>query len=172
MPVVIDSTVGGASANAYDTVAYITTYSEGTVWASNWAAKTADEKAALAVRATRALDTLSFEGDRADDDQALQFPRVNVTLPNGNGLDSATIPAQIKQAWAHVACWLSSIAAGTDPFSVDPTAKYVSKQVGPLATTYVPSVGTDGSRFLKTVIAPMLRPFGLLGAGGSARLVR
>lgn len=172
MTIVLDSTVGGASANAYEEIAYIDDYATLTVWAVSWAAKDDDQKLALAIRATRALDVLPLRGYPTTTTQALQVPRTDVITSSGVYLDCNTIPEVWKRAWAHTAAYLSSFASTVDPFSVDDTSKLQSLSVGPISLAFRQSVGADGGTFLATVIAPMLRPFGLLGSAGSVRLVR
>lgn len=173
MTITIDATVGGASSNAYDQVSFIDGYAPLTMWATAWAALTdADQKAAFAIRATRAIDQLPYTGYTKFDTQALQFPRYGVVLPRGTRLDPDTIPDVVKRAWAHTACYLASLGSAIDPFTVDDTSKIAKLAVGPVSLDFRQTVGPDGSTFLATVIAPMLRPFGLVGPANSVRLVR
>lgn len=172
MPIVIDATVGGANANAYGAVAVIDAHALGTAWATAWAAKTADEKNALAVRATRALDGRPFAGWPVSTTQALQFPRDGVYRPDGSAWANDLIPPPIVTAWAHIAAWLSSFAATVDPFSLASASNVRRKKIGPLETEYFAPRDRDGDAFLTHVIDPMLRPWGLVGASGSVRLLR
>lgn len=169
----IVSTPGASNANAYGEVTVIDSYAVATAWAATWAALTpSSAKEALAIRAARALDQIAFAGWMTNDDQALQFPRGGISTPRGVMLDDETIPPAITRAWAHIAAWLSSFPATTDPFSVATNANIKREKTGPLETEYFAAPASDGSTFLSTVILPMLRPFGIVGAMGTVRLVR
>lgn len=172
MAVVLDTTVGGAAANSYDTLAEINTYAETTAWAASWVALADADRGVLAVRATRALDTLRFPGYPTSATQALQFPRADTYHPDGTAWADDAIPAPVKNAQAHIAAYLSSFAATADPFTVSARATVKRETVDVLTTEYFSDTGTDGALFLATVVAPMLRAQGLLGAAGVARLVR
>lgn len=172
MSITLDATVGGVSSNVYDQISYIDDEATLTIWAASWDAKDDDEKLALAIRATRAVDILPFTGYPTSITQALQFPRIGVLTLRGWVLSPSEIPVVIKRAWAHTAAYLSSFDATVDPFNVDDTSKISDLTAGPISLKFRQSVGPDGGTFLASVIAPMLRPWGLLGAAGSVRLVR
>jgi hypothetical protein len=166
------TTVGSASANSYNSLTQLDAYAETTEWASDWDATDDDAKEILAMRAARALDTLPFLGTPVDIVQALQFPRYGVVDPTGARYATDVYPAAIVRAHAHLTVYLSSLEEGAEPFNVDETSKFSSMTVGPVSMDFRPSTGPDGGTFLATVIAPMLRPWKLLGAPGAVRLVR
>lgn len=172
MAVTIDTTVGGASANSYVDRTFVDTHAEGTPWASDWAGLATDAaKDAILVRAARALDGMSFEGYPANDTQARQFPREDAYMPSGAAWVTTAIPAPVQEAQAHLAAWMSSKTG--DPFapSTDRNVKR-TKLDDVNEKEYFGPNDPEGDGFLADVIAPMLRPWGLLGASGSVALVR
>ena len=167
------TTPGASTANSYNSASEMDAYAEGTEWSADWAAITDDDqKAVFGMRATRAIDTIAFPGYPSTDDQSLQFPRTDVPNARGGYYATDTIPAIIKRAHAHVAAWLASLEDDADPFSLDDTAKLESLEVGPVSLVFRQGVSADGARFLSTIIAPMLSPWGILSPVGSVRLVR
>lgn len=168
----IVATASSASANSYVSAAFCDAYAVGTAWASQWEALDDDKKEALIIRACRAIELLPFPGYPSSDTQALWFPATDVMGPRGSYLATDIVPEQIKRVQAHVACYLASLDAGEDPFSIDDTGKLSSLSVGPVSLAFKQGVGADGASFLANVVAPILRPWGLLGSAGSIRLVR
>jgi hypothetical protein len=166
------TTIGSASANSYNSLTQLDAYAETTEWAADWDATDDDAKEIFAMRAARALDTLPFLGTVIDIVQALQFPREGITDPTGALYVTTAYPAAIVRAHAHLTVYFSSLEDGAEPFNVDETSKFSSLSVGPVSMDFRPSTGPDGGTFLATVIAPMLRPWKLLGAPGVVRLVR
>ena len=74
---------GKANANSYANAADGDAYHEGHLYASAWTAATAANKDAALVMATRLIDAeYQFNGVRAVDSQALQWPRVNCLDPD------------------------------------------------------------------------------------------
>lgn len=174
MAIVIVATAGSATANSYGTVAAVDETALATAWAATWAALTTADKNARAVMATRALDGMAFPGwpTRTVEAQALQWPRTRVYRPDGTMWDDDVLPAPIVAAWAHLTAYYSSFASTSDPFGAASNANIRSETVGPISTEYFGAPGPEGWTFLETVIGPMLRPHGLLGASGTIRLVR
>lgn len=97
MAYAFDSTVGGAAANSYETVANADDYFIAIPsYAATWAAlATLDKQYALS-RATWALDRMNFRGNRINDVQGLEFPRDVVDITNT--YDSGVIPDKVLQA--------------------------------------------------------------------------
>jgi len=74
---------GKADANSYASVADGDSYHDGHLYASAWIAASADQKATALVMASRLIDAeYQFNGVRAVDSQALQWPRVNCLDPD------------------------------------------------------------------------------------------
>jgi hypothetical protein len=119
MPVVIDATVGGTSANSYSTLNEADTYHASHTNSSIWDAATTDQKNRALVMATRLLDQhVEWKGYASSDTQALQWPRIYVPIekklllyPPGHPefnywgiyLPSDVIPQHLKDATAEFA---------------------------------------------------------------------
>lgn len=92
MAVVLDATVGGASANTYVDESEADAYFETFHWfAATWAGFGSTEKAQRLIEAARAIDSLDFVAEKADEDQALEFPRSTQD-------DTAEIPPEVRKA--------------------------------------------------------------------------
>lgn len=82
---------GRVDANSYASVADAEAYFEGHLYAAAWTAATEERKAAGLVMATRLIDALfQFNGYRAHDEQALQWPREKCPDPD-KGLPTSVL---------------------------------------------------------------------------------
>lgn len=116
MALVIDATVGGASANSYVTVVEADAYFEADLYSGTWDAADNTKKAKALVMATRILDQeCSWIGDRADENQALRWPRVNAEDSDGESIDETIVPTAIKNATFELAKSLLSTDRTADP---------------------------------------------------------
>ena len=176
MAVSIVATAGSASANSYITLAEADTYMEARLNASAWETDaTTDNQNRALVEATRELTTLFYQGQRADDTQALAWPRQNAIDPDrfssGFYYETTEIPQRVKDATAELA--LEFIKAGTtDVAALPATDGVIQKTVDVLSTTYAdPTRRKSGlaryPRVLK-LIAPLLDS----AYSGSLRVVR
>jgi hypothetical protein len=102
MAPVLVATLAGATSNSYITVADASVYFDNRLDAADWAAASADNKAASLITATGWLDTLDFYGDRSATTQALKWPRIDVTC-DGIEADATFIPREIKDATCETA---------------------------------------------------------------------
>ncbi len=83
---------GKADANSYADVAEGDAYFEGHPYASAWTAAVSDTKAAALVMATRLVDSqFQFNGFRAHEEQALQWPRERCPDPDRNLVASSPL---------------------------------------------------------------------------------
>jgi hypothetical protein len=83
---------GKSNANSYAEVADADAYFEAHLYASAWTAATATTKAAALVMATRLVDSqYQFNGYRAHETQALQWPRERCPDPDRNLVTSAPL---------------------------------------------------------------------------------
>ena len=81
---------GKVDANSYAAVADGDAYFEGHLYATAWTAATSGTKAAALVMATRLVDTqVQFNGYRAHETQALQWPRERCPDPDRNLVTSS-----------------------------------------------------------------------------------
>jgi len=106
MVIALDTTVGGASANSYISLADADTYLEPHPDFSTWDALSDAVKNAHLVQATRILDTEYFEGWKYDESQALQFPRSSQSVVDSYTAVTA-IPPNIKNAQCEQAIFLA-----------------------------------------------------------------
>lgn len=97
---VIDSS--GDVFQYYGAVAYGDNYFKSVVHSSAWDSATNPEKRAALQEATRLIDNLNFNGDKASSSQELQFPRDTDTV----------VPKPIKNATYEIA---KELLAGWDP---------------------------------------------------------
>ena len=79
MAVTLDTTIGGASSNAYCTLAEAETYMEARLHKADWTAAADATKNSAIVWATRLLDEgLEWDGTVYSEEQALRWPRTGV----------------------------------------------------------------------------------------------
>ena len=147
MPVSIVATSGSASANAFVTLAELTTYMEARLNSTTFDSATTDTKNRAIVEATRELTRLAWEGSRTDTVQALSWPRSYAIDPDKPAptllgdiaelyFDEDEIPQRVKDATCELA--FEFIRAGTtDIATYDATFNVKSKTVDVLSTEYV-----------------------------------
>lgn len=154
MPLVLDATVGGLTANSYLDVPSAQGYLDATPNADAWTAAGTGLQAQALVAATTMLDALIYDGVKTAVGQALQWPRGGVLDPDygdasgayagymvagwwGAYLDPHLIPKRIERACAALA--LEILRAGaTEVWGVDVTANIAKKGIDVLTTEYVP----------------------------------
>lgn len=175
MPVVIDATVGGVSANSFVSLAEATTYLSGRLNTSLWDAATTDQQNRALVEATRELEVLPWSSRKATNTQALQWPRFFATDPDAATFvqwyfPSTVIPQRVKDAECELA--LEFLKAGTsDIAALDPSISVTREKVDVLETDYAPvSQRRKGlARFPRVfnLISPLLE-----GSFGQVSVVR
>ena len=109
----IEETPGADDANSYISLEDADTYFLNTPHAGEWN-DVHDPEAAL-LHATVLLDTLDWIGQRATDEQALEWPRINDDddLYEVDFADDE-IPPKLKKAQCELALWLSQEAATSE----------------------------------------------------------
>ncbi len=132
MALELEVTPGADDANSYLSLAAAQALGAYRVGASGWLEDLdADQQMATLATATAAIDALEpiLDGDKSDEDQALEFPR------DGD----STIPKKIERATAMLAFSYASAFAedGSQSDPLAPTRNDVKKEkVGPLETEY------------------------------------
>jgi len=174
MPLTLVTTPGSATANSYASVAETTAYAlEAWPVDTTWAMADPDDQKRALIHASRVLDTHRFAGDRATVAQALAWPRLNVLKQpdadttslasltvNTAMYDGSEIPEPVKRAHAALARFLIAKGTDTDPFAADGSAGVSSIALGgELSVSYDAATASisDGTRFLATVVRPILR---------------
>lgn len=100
MALTLVTTVSGASSNSYATGEEADAYFEAVSHFSTiWGALTSTERNQKLVMAARAIDRFNFRGQRADPDQAMEFPRnIGDNVPDYMRDLVQVIPAEVKRA--------------------------------------------------------------------------
>lgn len=131
----LDATVGGASANAYATVAEATAYFDERLDTDDWDNASSDEQKRALIMATRRIDQETFEGEKADldpEDQSLEWPRVGADGPNGHVFDNDELPTRLKQATYELALVLLGDTGFLDDTGLE---GFEEVAVGPVSVT-------------------------------------
>ena len=111
-----DSTVGGADANSYASVAEATAYFALRINSAWWALLSNAEQEAYLATATMQLETwVEWNGDRGTTTQALHWPATDATDCVGDDIGEDTIPASVKTAVYEQASYLHGIDATENP---------------------------------------------------------
>jgi hypothetical protein len=160
----LDTTIGGASADSYDTLAAYQTYAT----ARGWTLEDTDEANEVNLRSgAQYLDRAHrFVGIKQYQTQARSWPRLVGGLVDDWPIDPDTIPNAIIHAQFEVAYL---IQGGLDPFATIETSKTKErKKVGPIETE-VETIPTGKPRLV--AIEGLLRPY-VIGGAGQVSLVR
>lgn len=141
----VRETVGASDANSYVTVGEATTYFGERLNAGAWttAGTTSPEQQGPAlIMAARRLEQARWQGRKADEAQALAWPRTGTHDPDGILYDSDTIPTPVKRAQMELALVL--LNEGTTDWLADSGLEgFKGLKVGPLAMETKPrSAGT------------------------------
>lgn len=157
MPVTVtpEDGTGLANANAFASVADVTTRLASYLYGAAWSATVdADKQARCVIEASAQLSRLDWSGQRTHETQALAFPRTDVTDPDGYTVPSNALPAWLLDAHARQALYLYTLAA--TPYTDVGLAPGTELRVGPIALTPDTVVGTL-SPDVRSIIAPYLR---------------
>lgn len=154
MSVTVDSTVSGASATSYSSVADAVAYLGTQLYGASFAQSTnVDRQGQALIEATSILDLQMYQGDLAVVAQRLKWPRVYVLQPYDPDI---IVPPNALPAFGFVpvpryydatiivrpvfeaCCELANIlyASSADLFSDDATRQVKSERIGPIATEY------------------------------------
>ena len=184
---------GLSNANSYASVADGDAYFEGHLYATAWTAATSDTKAAALVMATRLVDTqFQFNGYRAHETQALQWPRERCPDPDRNAVSSSLqspllssfvpndeVPAGVASAVCEMARELliadrTAAPPGEGISSTQTSSATHDSAGGSSSQTSVSYSKEDTRAIMSRVAQAMLAKYGALiqGGSGSVRLVR
>lgn len=178
MAAAIDSTVGGASANSFVSVAEFTTWAETRQPSTSFDDATADQRIRALISATRRLDQERWKGVRVNETQALQWPRYGVEKPDlaysvldgpffmeSTWYDTDEIPQRVKNAQMELAYQILAGNASPDNTGLE---GFENVKVGALDIT--PRHGRRAGKLTEDVLRE-IQP--LIKAGGNnVRLVR
>lgn len=164
MACAIDSTVGGASANSYSSIAAGDSYHETHLYGDDWNDADTDTKCRALQMASRLLDQwYEWHGAPVSNTQALLWPRIGVTGPNGYLVASNAIPTRIVQATAELA---RQLIAGDRTADSDTEAKGIkAMSVGSISMEF----RSVAAKAIPDAVHGFVWPFGTKrGAGGGA----
>lgn len=176
MPLAIDVTVGGASANSYATKEEADSYAAEVFPASEveaWGRGSVDDQSRALVQAAQLLDQEHFPGQKASDTQKRAWPRADVTKSGAwSSYLTTEIPEPVKRAQARLAFFLVKNVDQPDVFSPSDSAGVSSFSLGSeLSMSFEAGQSriSTGRRFFAEVIRPIL---GELVYAPSSRVVR
>lgn len=130
MAITLDATVGGASSNAYVDVAAADAYFEARLKATAWTGEDVEDQKKALIMATARLEQESWQGLKADSDQALAWPRHSTYDLNGDVYDDDAIPEPVATATYELAL---KLLGESDPFGDSGLEGFEQIKVGPLA---------------------------------------
>lgn len=183
MPISIDATVGGASANSYVTLAAAQAIVDGLIENDDvtaWGTATTDQKNRALYTATQRLDRERFLGARATDTQALQWPRDGVRKPDTyintyavgfpfrittDYYTTTEIPDQIKRAQVELALYLNN---NKDGLGLTGLEDYNSVTIGPISVSLNSSNPQSGADNIPSMVERYLTGLRISGPGNIA----
>lgn len=188
MALTLDTTVGGASANAYVDATYVDGIADELFPVPDgYLNLTTDEKNRAIRQLTLRVDQESLRGQRATTTQALEFPRTQApkqaewvgTAPYGFSgplwEDSTTIPDRVKRAVAVGVILLAGLTAAgeIDPFAPSDNVGVGSVSLGAeMSVSFTGGIAANLPAF-EQVFAQRVRPLlGTLVTSPQARLLR
>ena len=159
-------TPGATSADSYASLAEAQAYMDSLAFAVEWTAATQAQQEGALRAACRKLDLLTWRGIKATSAQALAWPRYNVTTRDGYWIDSATVPAFLKNAQSELALRELQEDRASDPALGQPTRV----KAGPVEV----EMGQGARRspaMLPSLVQQMVAAY-LTTSGGGVKLVR
>ncbi len=129
--------------NTYINLADAETYFTHMIHAADWDSATDDTKNDALVTATSMLDRQEWTGSKTGDPQTLDWPRTGVSDPEGNAVDSATVPQFILDATCELA--LALIQDLTVQTDADTSSNIKGLKAGSAEIQYFK--GKSGPRF-------------------------
>lgn len=163
----LDATVGGATSNSYVTVAEADDYFADRAHAESW--DDVENKESLLITSTSMLDWyMKWKGTKATDSQALDWPRLDVSRPDGTVVDSTTIPRDVKQATFE----LAFLSIDSDRLAENPLDGFVQIQASSLMLkTDNPDVNSTKPKPVPSSIKTILNEL-IVPSGSVVRLMR
>lgn len=168
MALVVEDGTGKSDAEAYISVADADTYHTDFTGSSDWTSSTPTTaiKERVLRRAAQVMDNkyiLRWRGDRANDLQTLDWPRINAEDPSGFTISSTIIPVEVKRANAELALREITETDGIVPdIADDGTIKREKIKVGPIESDITfQGAKSQGTKF--AIVDLLLR--GLLESG-------
>ena len=114
--------------------------------------------------ATRALDTLAFEGFKNSTSQALEWPRDGAFDKDGEEYTTTAIPTVVQHAMFEVALhYLNKNAESSDPIANDGLERFNRAKVGPMDVEINHAQqAAEVPAYVKRMLAHVLESSGLM----------
>lgn len=170
MALTVEDGTGLADADAFVSVADCTAYCEAqglTDWTGAARSPAEDDEAAIRRATTWLSSSFTWGGSRTNGrDQALSFPRIDLTDAGDEDVASDEVPVEIVQA-----CCIAAAYERTNPGGLSPTVtlggRVKAKRVGPLGKEYFAAPMTaEAMRPVLTQVRDMVS--GLMGTSSVA----
>lgn len=169
MSLIVETGTAGADSESYASVTYSDTYHDNrgnTLWAT---LLIIEKEQALRRAASFMCQSyrMQWKGYRVDANQALDWPRYNVSVPD-LGFDNLIYPDTVPNLVINANCELALLAAAGD---LNPTIgqNVLSKQVGPIKIVY-DSTSAQGKQYV--AVMDILRPLLQIASGSNMKLRR
>lgn len=133
-----DPTSGLVSTSSYAIIAEANIYFANRLRSQSWTNASVNDKTIALRQATRLIDRLNFAGEKANEEQILQFPRKNVFQITEEEIETTQdylIPTDIKCACYEIAIRLLE---GYDPDMQVEAVRIVNHRMGQAGTQYDP----------------------------------
>jgi hypothetical protein len=166
MAIILDATVGGASSNAYVTVARGNQLMELLPHATEWFTDETIYPEQLLTHATTLIDrVMMFNGSRTSTSQRLEWPRTGIAnVRTGVTIASNIIPEFVE---------LATVEWAYDLYLDSSQAVVFAPGLRSLRTaTYDAEFGGSGKRRVPSVVTELLNDYGMRRTQNSVRLVR
>ena len=169
MALIVEDGTGKTTAEAYCSVAQADTYHAVRTAGEGWTDLDTDVKERALREATDYLTqtyTGRWGGQRSTDEQALDWPRLNVPWADSNAgyRPNNTIPAELLRATAELA-----MRASASPLVVDLGRETASERVDVISVTYVQGAERQAQY---EVVDMWLKPLLVSGGGNSIMVTR
>jgi hypothetical protein len=183
MAIVLDATIGGASANTYLTLAEAQAIIDGMVLDADvtaWGTATTDNKNRALYSAAQRLDRERFLGARATDTQSMQWPRTGVRKPDTyintyavgfpfrittDYYTDTEIPDQVQRAQVVLAVYLNN---NPDGIGLSGLEDYKNVKIGSIDVTPNLGYGAVGADKVPPIMERYLTGLRISGPGNVA----
>lgn len=156
----LDATLGGPSANSFQTLAEADARAaERTHLAAYKAADDPAKTTALLTAAALMTYAFRWDGLLKDDDQALPWPRTNVYDPDGRYIEDNEIPPAVLEAQLLLADFVLRADRTKEPALLGKGIDSI--KVGPIAITAAKALGTSPTAPFPPAVLDLLAPYGV-----------
>jgi hypothetical protein len=183
---IVEDGTGVPGANTYISLAYADAYHDAALYATEWTNATADQKPRALIEAARMIDaSMKFNGFKAKDANALEWPRIYAqntegsgtaywigygTAARGNYYSATEIPERLRKAQAELAGEL---------LKKDRSAEWSALGIGQVGlgqgavdVTFTGDAASTAAMPFTPAVLDLLQPLGYPRSGSSQAIVR